>query len=215
MRFGSLIACCLVAAVAVSCNENSPSLQNTSTAGVAVKSGGAPQAQGQVRTAAQANQQGGSRQAQQSFQSPVPPGDAKWTILCDKVDGPAHVSQATMLKSRLVQTTGSNDWYVIHTETDSSIYYGYYRDLEIPAEKKRADADRVRIAAMTDARGNPLLRGNILVAVAPPDPESPTEWNLLNTPQDAYWTIEIATFAGDSKRKEAAVQMVKELRGRG
>src|SRR3954454_19209523 len=113
MRIGTLIACGLVGVVAVSCNENSPpASQNGSSATSAVKSGGGPQGQ----TPGHSGQQTGSRQ-QQSFQSPVPPGDAKWTILCDKIEGPAHVSQATMVKSRLVQTTGSNEWYVIHTET--------------------------------------------------------------------------------------------------
>ena len=211
MRLGTLIACCLIGLGAVSCNENSqPASQNSSSAATAVKSGGTPQAQAQRPAAS--NPQVSAGQPKQSFQSPVPPANAKWTILCEEFNGPAHVSEATLLKSRLVQTTGSNDWYVIHTETQSSIYYGYYRDLDNPAEKKRSEADRTRIAALTDARGNPLLRGSILVPVALPDPEAPAEWNLLNTPQDAYWTIEIATFSGDTKRKEAAVEMVRELR---
>jgi hypothetical protein len=222
MRVGTLVACVVVALVAVSCNENSqPGSQNSSSAAGAVKSGGGAQAQAQGSSGGanqrtgQGNQQAVGGQGRQSFQSPVPPADAKWSILCEEFNDPAHVSEATMLKSRLVQTTGSNDWYVIHTETQSSIYYGYYRDLDNPAEKKRAEADRTRVGALTDARGNPLLRGNILVPVARPDPEAPAEWNLLNTPQDAYWTIEIATFAGNAKRKEAAVEMVRELRAEG
>jgi hypothetical protein len=203
-----LLASSLVAFVAASCGENSqPPAQTHSSAAAVVKSTGAqPQAP--------AKQQSASGQ-QKSFQNSVPPTDARWTILCDKVEGPAHVAQAGMIKSRLIQSTGSNDWYVIHTEAESSIYYGYYRDMDNPAEKKRADTDRARIAALADARGNPLIRATVLVPIAPPDPEAPADLNLLNTPQDAYWTIEIATFAGDAKRKEAAVQAVRELRAQG
>jgi hypothetical protein len=111
--------------------------------------------------------------------------------------------------------TGLNDWYVIHTENESSIYYGYYRSLDIPAEKKRAEADRAKLAALSDAHGNPVFRGSILVPIMTADPEAPREWNLLNTPQDMYWTIEIATFAGVPERKAAAVQAVRELREKG
>jgi len=211
MRLTTVLASSLVAFLAVSCGENSqPATQNTSSATEMVKSGGA-----ETKAPQSPHQSIASNQPKQSFQSVVPPANAKWTILCDKIEGPTHVSQATILKSRLVQTTGSNDWYVIHTENDSSIYYGYYRDLDNPAEKKRAETDRTRIGALLDVRGNPLVRGNVLVPVTTPDPDARPEWNLLNTPQDAYWTIEIATFAGDAKRKEAAIEMVKELRAKG
>jgi hypothetical protein len=68
---------------------------------------------------------------------------------------------------------------------------------------------------LTDKLGNPLVRGNVLVSYSAPDPEAPPEWNLANTPKTAYWSIEIATFAGDPRRKEAAVEMVRQLRENG
>jgi hypothetical protein len=154
-------------------------------------------------------------QAPAQVASAIAPADARWTILCDKIEGPAHVAQATLIKSRLMQTSGLSDWYVIHTEKESSIYYGYYRDLGVPTEKRRADLDRARLAALADARGNPIIRGNILVPVATADPTAPADWNLLNTPPDAYWTIEIATFADNAQRKDAAVQFVRDLREHG
>src|SRR5690242_10016646 len=99
MRIGTLGACALVALVAVSCNENSqaPS-QNTSSAASAVKSGGGSQgsAAGSGQASAGSSQAGGrpdqhgGSQPRQTFQSPVPPADAKWTILCEEFNDPAH-----------------------------------------------------------------------------------------------------------------------------
>jgi hypothetical protein len=208
MKFRNLLASSLIVLTAVSCGENAqPGAQANLGAVTAVRSPGAqPQAQPSAARTAQGPQQSTGS---------VPPADARFTIFCDKLEGPAHVAQATMIKSRLMQTSGMNDWYVIHTEKDSTIFYGYYRDLDIPVEKHRADSDRARLAHLTDVRGNSVIRGNILVPVPTPDPTAPADWNLLNTPQDAYWTIEIATFAGDAMRKEAAVQAVRELRAQG
>jgi len=146
---------------------------------------------------------------------PVPPVDAQWTILCESVDGPAHVQDAAILKTRLIQASGMPDWYVIHSDKDSTIYYGYYRTFDNPAEKKRAEQDRDAVATLTDRLGNRLIRGGVFVAVNAPDPVSPPDWNLLNAPKNAYWSMEIATFSGNPKRKEAAVQMVREMRERG
>lgn len=160
----------------------------------------------------------GRHQAQHSAitnDGPVPPVDAEWTILCDSVEGPAHVQDATILKARLIQASGMADWYIIHGEQDSKIYYGYYRAFDNHAEKLRAEQDRARISVLTDRLGNRLLRGGVLVSVAAPDPVSPPEWNILNSPKNAYWTLEVATFSGNLQRKEAAVQAVRELRERG
>jgi len=146
---------------------------------------------------------------------PVPPVDAQWTILCESVDGPAHVQDAAPLKSRLMQASGMPDWYIIHGDKESTLYYGYYRSFDNATEKTRAEQDRQAVATLTDRLGNRLLRGGVFVAVNAPDPVSPPEWNLLNTPKNAYWTMEIATFSGNPKRKEAAVQAVRELREKG
>ena len=145
----------------------------------------------------------------------MPPADAQWTILCDTIEGPSHVEDAGIMKQRLAKLSGLHDWYVIHGERESTIYYGYYRSLDNPAEKVRAEQDRARIAALTDQLQNRLVRGGVLVPVTAPDPQAPSDWNLLNTPKDAYWTIEIATFVGNAQRKQAAVQAVRELRAKG
>lgn len=145
--------------------------------------------------------------------APIPPADAQWTIFCDSVSGVGHIENARMLRSRLVTLTGLHGWYVIHSDKESSLYYGYYRDSA--AGKKQAEADRLKIANLTDRYGNHLVRGGLLQPIVEPDPSAPSDWNLVNTPKNTYWSLEIATFAGNPKRKEAAVQMVRELRAKG
>lgn len=205
MRIQHWIASVLVALGAVSCGENGPpaaqpqaQLSQPSAASAAA---GMPFSRhpAAIHAAGAAKTDG-----------PVPPADAQWTIMCDSVEGPSHVESAALLKQRLIQLSGMRDWYVLHGEKESTLYYGYYARLD-----RKADQDRARIATLTDRLGNRLVRGGVLVPVSEPDPQAPPEWNLLNTQKNAYWTIEIATFLGDSKRKQAAVQAVRELREKG
>lgn len=146
--------------------------------------------------------------------APAPAG-TQWTILCDILQGPGHVENARDLKTMLARRSGMPDWYIIHTDHDSTIYYGYYRSLDAPAEKRRAEEDLRRIKGLADTLGNPIVPGDVLVAYNAPDPQAPPEWNLLNTPKTAYWSIEIATFSGNPLRKQAAVDMVRQLRQHG
>ncbi|HXE55981.1 MAG TPA: hypothetical protein VN541_23345 [Tepidisphaeraceae bacterium] len=201
MRWTTWLVSAAVAFGAASCGENTP-----------------PQGQSQTHLSSTANHSSpsqGSQTARAKDATPTPPANAMWTIFCDSVDGPAHVADASLLKSRLLQISGLKSWYVIHGEKESSIYYGYYGSLNDPKEKARAEQDRAKIASLNDNLGNRLVRGDLLVAINPPDPQAPADWNLLNTPKDRYWTIEIATFVGNPKRKEAAVDMVRDLRSRG
>ena len=205
MKIQSLLVCALVLWGVASCKENtSPSTTqaNSNLGSHANQTANQPVAQAPKVDPA-------------TIQPPAPPPDAQWTILCDKVDGPAHVAEASLRKSELIRISGLTDWYIIHGENDSTIYYGYYRSLENAGEKQRAEADRARVASLTDRLGNPLLRGGVLVPVTPPDPQAPAEWNLLNTPKDAFWSIEIATFSGDNQRKQKAVEFVRALREQG
>ena len=206
MRFRTLLVTALAATGVASCGENAPPSTQTEAKLLVTSNSGA-------QTNAAAQSPAGKRVA--ADLPPVPPKGAQWTLLCDTVDGPAHVEEAGILKARLIQTSGMADWYVLHSEKESTIYYGYYRSLDNPAEKQRADTDRLKISMLHDRLNNRMVRGGVLVAITPPDPVAPPEWNLLNARKDAYWTIEIATFAGDLKRKEAAVQAVRELREKG
>lgn len=213
MKLHHWVGSVLVAVSVVSCNENNPpptqQTQPTISQDKAVQNPAAPTG---VSSVASANQRPAHNP---SDDVPIPPAGAQWTIFCDSVTGVGHIENADILKSRLIALTGMRDWYVIHSDKQSDIYFGYYRSLEDPAEKKRAETDRLRIASLTDRYGNHLVRGGLLQPINAPDPAAPVAWNLLNTPKNAYWTIEIATFSGNAKRKEAAVQMVRELREHG
>lgn len=214
MKLHHWIGSVLVALSVVSCNENNPPpTQQTPQTISEAHSVQNPNPPAQVSSAQPGKQKAAAHDPNDDV--PIPPPDAQWTIFCDSVTGVGHIENAGILKSRLIALTGMHDWYVIHSDKQSDIYYGYYRELSDPAEKKRAEADRLKIANMTDRFGNHLVRGGLLQPINAPDPVAPREWNLLNTPKNAYWSIEIATFSGNPKRKEAAVQMVRDLRSQG
>lgn len=148
-----------------------------------------------------------------------PPADAQWTLYCAALDGPGHVEQANNVKEQLIKLTstqGLKDWYVIHQDNESVLYYGFYRtidDARHDKEAERAQGDRARIAALTDQTGNKLFRRVFFVPVNAPDPAAPPQWNLCNA--DGYWSLEIAAYKDSPKRKEAAVEAVREARAHG
>lgn len=212
MSMHRVIAAALLGCLAVSCGENNSSTASQSSQGKV--SNAAPAHDSQAALSPRGAPQGVAKQDD----SPVPPKDAQWTVFCDKIDGPNHVALARELKSRLVAKSRMPDWYVIHGSSDSSLYYGFYRSIDDPrdpAEKRRAEADRMRIQSLTTPYGEKLVRGGILVPLDAPDPEAPPKWNLTNTPKTAYWSLQIAAFKDDPHRKEAAVQAVRELRAQG
>jgi hypothetical protein len=149
----------------------------------------------------------------------APPADAQWTLYCAAVDGPGHIEQANSVKAQLIKLTGDQglrNWYVIHQDTQSVLYYGFYRTIDDPKDKKetqRAQADRQRIAALTDQQGNKLFKHVFFVQVNAPDPTAPPEWNLCNA--DGYWSLEIAAYKDSPHRKEAAVESVRAARAQG
>ena len=61
--------------------------------------------------------------------APIPPKDAQYTLYCQAVAGSDHVERANQFKNQLLQSTPLKDWYVIHQETDSVLYYGFYRSI--------------------------------------------------------------------------------------
>ncbi|MEA2710934.1 MAG: hypothetical protein QOF78_3535 [Phycisphaerales bacterium] len=143
--------------------------------------------------------------------------DAQWTLYCQAIAGPAHVEQAQAVKEQLVQTK-MKDWYVLHQDAESVLYYGFYRTISDsdPKDKKegeRAKRDRLAISGMQDQQGNRIFDHVFFVQVAAPDPNAPPEWNLLNA--TGYFTLQIAAYKDDTKRKEAAVEAVREARAQG
>jgi hypothetical protein len=150
--------------------------------------------------------------------APIPPVDARLTLYCFPVTGINHVQQARTLKDQLVAQTGMKDFYIVHGETDSVLYYGYYKDFigdANPREKARADADRIKIATFRDRVGNQPFHGATFVSIDTPDPEGPPEWNLANTPADRMWSWQIAAYVDSFQRKQYAVDAVREARKQG
>ena len=148
--------------------------------------------------------------------SPVPPKGAQYTIFCARIDGDAHIERCTKLKNDLIAKTHMNGWYVIHEERQSLLYYGFYRsfnDPKDPQESARAQADRHRVASLTDEMQNRPFQNSLFVDVESPDPVAPKEWNLTNA--KGYWTLQIAAYKDSPQRKEAAVEAVREARKQG
>ena len=146
----------------------------------------------------------------------VPPADAQWTIYCQAIAGPDHVQRANMIKAELLRATGLKDWYVIHSDTESVIYYGFYRSISDPKDKKeseRAQAELAKMTQLADQHGNRIFAQCLFVQVTAPDPNAPPEWDLRNA--NGFWSLEIAVYKDSPERKQAAVDAVREARKQG
>jgi hypothetical protein len=146
----------------------------------------------------------------------APPKDAQWTLFCATIAGEDHVARATQLKNELVAATQLKSWHVVHEETQSTLYYGYYRSFKDPKdtrETQRLQADQKAVQVMRDKLGNFPFRDAIPVPLAAPDPTAPPEWNLVNA--KGYWSLQIAAYQGSPERKKAAVDAVRDARAQG
>jgi hypothetical protein len=110
------------------------------------------------------------------------------------------------MKTQLEQVSGMATWHALHAEEKSALYYGYYKT------RNGADilADKKKVTQIRDNRGDTIFANAVPVMLDSPDPASPAEWNLLNA--KGYWSVEVAAFQGDARRKEAAVELVREWR---
>jgi len=143
------------------------------------------------------------------------PQGAQFTIFCQAIAGPDHVERANRVKETLLAGTTMRDWYVIHQDGQSALYYGYYRSFDDPKDPdtRRAQSDRKIIDAMTDQLGNRPFKYAFFVAMDSPDPVAPPEWNLVNA-QGAY-SLQIAAYTGSALRKQMAVDSVRDARAAG
>ena len=146
----------------------------------------------------------------QAAAAPSIPAGAEWTIYCATVPGVGHIQQSTNLRDQLVRSTGMRDWYVVHGENDSTLYYGFYKSLD-----KNIKATREKIDAMTDAAGGRPFRNALIVELAAPDPEAPPQWDLASAPAGMVWSVQIAAYEGSPQRKKFAVDAVREARAQG
>jgi hypothetical protein len=147
---------------------------------------------------------------------PVPPEGAQYTLLCQPFTGPDHVLTSKRIKETLINATHSNNWYVVHSEQESDLYYGFYKtfqDRGQPEEYARAQNDHAKLTSMVDDNGERLFQQVMFVPINTPDPAAPKEWDLANN--KGYWTLQIAVYRDSPQRKQAAVDSVRELRAHG
>jgi hypothetical protein len=146
---------------------------------------------------------------------PTPPEGANYTIQCAVFTGDRHIVDATRAKQELVQRTGSREWYILHAEDQSTLYYGFYKtydDRSQTAEYTRAQTDHARISSLLNAGGDRLFPQAIFAPITLPDPPAPREWDVMQNP--GYWTLMILVYRDNPQRKQAAVDMVREFRER-
>lgn len=146
------------------------------------------------------------------------PKDARWSLYCASLDGPDRIQRTTQLKAYLMARTTFKDWYVVHNEKESTLFYGFYSVVETgenPRAAARAHADRKAIAEWKDENGDRPFQSCFFTPITPPNPVAPAEWNLENAPPDSYWSVQIMAFKDNPLRKQAAVDAVKEFRAKG
>ncbi|MGA2440327.1 MAG: hypothetical protein ABSH08_05180, partial [Tepidisphaeraceae bacterium] len=127
-----------------------------------------------------------------------------------------HILDAKRTKELLIRSTGSKDWYVVHSAEESDLYFGYYKtfdDRSQLAEYTRAQTDRARVSSLVNQDGDAIFPQVVFTSINMPDPPAPKEWDLANNP--GYWTLQIAVYKGSPERKQAAVDAVRGFREHG
>src|SRR5436305_8585936 len=88
--------------------------------------------------------------------APIPRKDDQWTILCTTLPGPDRIRQARDLRMTLARSTRMPGWYVVQGETESTLYYGYYRTIDARVDSKesaRIKSDLRKIQELAEANG--------------------------------------------------------------
>ena len=108
--------------------------------------------------------------APRQSEAPTPPPDAQWTLFCCTVSGDGHVERARKMKQDLLRNTDLREWYLVHGQAESTLYYGFYRSINDEsndaAESRRAQADRQTVDALADAAGRRPFRNCMFVQLA-------------------------------------------------
>lgn len=143
------------------------------------------------------------------------PKDALYTIYCRSFVGPMRAQESTLLKDRLA-STGMKQWHVMHQESESTLYYGFYKAAgDDSKDSQRAEDDLKKLRKMVDADSRKVFPLALIVPIPQPGTEGPPELDLLNTPPERYWTLLVGTYAEHPERKKAAVAAVQALREQG
>jgi hypothetical protein len=147
---------------------------------------------------------------------PVPPEGAKYTLLCMSFTSPTHIADAARAKEYLIAHTELKDFYVVHSEQQSDLYYGFYKtysDRSQIDEFTRAQTDLTKLGSLLNDQGDRVFPAVMFVPLSIPDPVAPKEWEVSHNP--GYWTLQIAIYRDSPERKQAAVDAVRDARARG
>ncbi|MGA2229873.1 MAG: hypothetical protein ABSH22_03015 [Tepidisphaeraceae bacterium] len=215
-RCGFLILAIFAAATVTACSPPSPPPPAPPTPAAQTLSQSSGALPTDASAAASPNAQAAPVAAASDSGFPNIPAGAQWTLFCLTIDGATHVPDSERLKAQLIAKTHSRDWYVLHGENQSTLYYGFYKtydDKSQPAEMARAQADRKMITQMRDDSGNTPFASCIFQPLSGPDPSAPPEWDLRNAP--GYWALQIAAYKGSPDRKRYAVDAVRQARAMG
>ncbi|MEZ0266304.1 MAG: hypothetical protein ACAI43_16360 [Phycisphaerae bacterium] len=146
------------------------------------------------------------------------PANAEWTLVCISLTSPDRFQRMDQMKAYLSARTPLKNWYVLHDDAKSTLFHGFYSSISAkdPAGRQ-AQADRTAIADWADPGlgGEKPFTQVMFTRIAEPEPPAPAEWRLSNAPNNGYWSLQVAAFQGNAKRKEAAVEAVREARSRG
>jgi hypothetical protein len=232
MKLTTLASVVLLGCILASCNENEPPKaqapvrsnalyqalkdgQTTYSSNVASQQPAGGRRELQLPAAATATPVAGAARAPAEPAVQIPQG-ARWTIYCASLSGPDRFTRMSQMKAYLVSKSPFKDWYVVHNEEDSALFYGFYTSIEkTDRSAAKAHDEHARLAAWKDETGERPFANCFFTAVTPPTPDAPAEWNLASAPPRAYWSVQIAAFKDNAQRKEAAVSMVKQLREKG
>ncbi|HYE20350.1 MAG TPA: hypothetical protein VEA69_18025 [Tepidisphaeraceae bacterium] len=146
------------------------------------------------------------------------PADAEWTLVCISLTSPDRFQRMDQMKAYLSARTPLKNWYVLHDDAKSTLFHGFYPSISSkdPAGRQ-AQADRIVISEWADPGlgGEKPFTQVMFTRIAEPEPPAPAEWRLSNAPNNGYWSLQVAAFQGNAKRKEAAVEAVREMRAKG
>jgi hypothetical protein len=189
------------ATLAVSCAPDHPAGDNTQTSAMSASPSGRSTAT-----------------LRASADMPAVPRGALYTIYCTAVSGPGHIEESRLMRQSLVSGTKMKDWYIVHGNDKSTLYYGFYRSVDPrdpsdAAEGKRAIADLNSIRGMTDNNGYRPFATSLPVPLDSPDPAGNPAWDLSRS--GGYYSLQIAVYKDSPDRKEAAVEAVREARAQG
>ncbi|MDB5323899.1 MAG: hypothetical protein JWN40_5530 [Phycisphaerales bacterium] len=232
MKLTTVATALLLACTLASCNENQPpkaeAPPRTNTLYQALKEGNTTYSSNvanqqtapgrrelQLPAGAAATPVAGAAKGPVEPAVQIPQG-ARWTLYCASLAGPDRFTRMSQMKAYLLSKSPFKDWYVVHNEQDSTLFYGFYSSID-KSDRAAAKAhdDHTRIAAWKDETGERPFANCFFTAVTPPTPDAPPEWNLASASDRAYWSVQIAAFRDNPQRKEAAVSMVKQLREKG